>query len=231
MMSMRPMPRTSARKGGWGRPRPPPPRPRVESEVVEHRDRREVERAIALAESDIDAGVAKAHDVGKPIVVDVEHEAGMTVDAPALVVTEVRHDRLRREGERAVAVAQCHVYAGVAEGHDIRKAVAAQVREHARMLVNAPAARLESEVCEHELRILEGAVAVAEGGPDTVVPEADDIREAAAREGTEETRVLFHPPAPGRVPVFALLDIADAPRAQEDGGVVGKDDRRRYPGV
>jgi len=44
----------------------------------------------------------------------------MLVDAPASgFVAEVGDGRLRLEAERAVAVAQCHVDAGVAEADDV----------------------------------------------------------------------------------------------------------------
>ena len=117
-------------------------------------NRREAERAVAVAERDIDAGVAEADDVGAAVAGDVGEEARMLVDPPAagskpksvMTGTGVKC-------ERAVAVAERDVHAGVAEADDVGAAVAGQVGEEARMLVDAPAAGFEPEVGQHETAV------------------------------------------------------------------------------
>ena len=67
----------------------------VEAEVVEHGDGLELEAAVAVAERDVDAGVAEADDVGAPVAGDVGEQAWVFVDAPAAgLVAEVVDDEL-----------------------------------------------------------------------------------------------------------------------------------------
>ena len=95
-----------------------------------------------LLERDVHAGVAEADDVGAAVAGDVGEEAWMLVDAPAAgLEAEIREHGLRLERERAVAVAQRDVHAGVAEARRCRRGRSpVQVGEQARMLVDAPAA-------------------------------------------------------------------------------------------
>src|SRR5437763_516998 len=74
----------------------------------------------------------------------------MLVDAPsASLVAEVGKHK-RRRSERAVAVAERGVDAGIAECDDVGAAAPSKVGEHARMLVDAPAAGDVAEIREHE---------------------------------------------------------------------------------
>src|SRR5436190_619175 len=84
-----------------------------------------------------------------------------------------------------------------------------------------PAARLLAEVGEDELHGLEGAVPVPERDVDAGVAEADDVGAAVPGQVGEEAWVLLDAPPTRRVPVLALLDVADATCAKEDGEVVG----------
>ncbi len=95
----------------------------------------------------------------------------------------------------AVAVAQRRPHAGIAEADDVGLAVAGDVGQEARVLVHPPAACFEAEVCQHELRRLERAVAVAERRPHAGVAEADDVGLAVAGDVGQEARVLVDAPA------------------------------------
>ena len=59
------------------------------AEVVDGRHGRVGEGAVSVGEGDVDAGVAEADDVGAAVAGEVGEEAGVLVDAPALVVAEV----------------------------------------------------------------------------------------------------------------------------------------------
>ena len=173
-----------------------PPAAGLEAEVGEHELRR-LERAVAVAQRRPHAGVAEADDVGPAVAGDVGEEARVLVDAPAAgLEAEVGEHELRRL-ERAVAVAQRRPHAGVAEADDVGPAVAGDVGQEARMLVDPPAAGLEAEVGEHEPRRLERAVAVAQRRPHAGVAEADDVGAAVAGDVGQEARVLVDAPAAG----------------------------------
>src|SRR6266568_6145920 len=200
------------------------PAARIEAKVVDHRHGGEIERAVAVAECDVHAVVAEADDVRKPIAGDVNHEARMPVDSPALVMTEVGDDRLRLEGERPVAVAQRNVDPRIAEADDVRAAIAAKIGKKARVLLHAPSTRFVTEVGEHELRIGERPVELAQSRPYAVVAETHNIRTLIAGDVGEQARVLIDAPAARSVPVGALLDVANAAGAQQNGQIVRKRD-------
>src|SRR5262249_60029819 len=83
------------------------------------------------------------------------------------------------------------------EADDVRATVAGDVREKARVLVDAPAAGFEAKVRDHELRRLKGAVAVAEGDVDSRVSKTDDIGPSIATEVGEKAGALVDAPAAG----------------------------------
>ena len=146
----------------------------------------------------------------------------MLVHAPAAgFEAEVGEHELRRL-ERPVAVAQRRPHAGVAEADDVGPAVAGDVGEEARVLLDPPTAGLEPEVRQHELWIGEESAALAERRPHSGVPEPDDVGAAVAGDVGQEARVPIDPPAPRSVPVRALLDLAEVTRTKEDGEVVGE---------
>src|ERR1700745_1523397 len=111
----------------------------------------------------------------------------MPVDAPtAGLLTEVRNHRRRLERERAVAVAQRDVHAGIAEGHNVGTPGPAQIGEQAWMLIDAPSG-VEAEIGDHETRGLKSAVAIAERDVDARIAETHDVRAAVSGEVAAET--------------------------------------------
>src|SRR5690242_7479500 len=174
-----------------------PPASGIEAEIVDGRYRLEIERSIAVGERDVDAVVAEPDDVLATVASDVGEKAWMPVDAPSSSIeAQVVDDRYRLEVERAVAVAQRDVEPVVAESDDVRATVAGDVGEKSRVPVDAPAARFEAEVRQHEARFLERAVPVSERDPNAVVAEADDVGAPLARDIREEARVPVDAPAP-----------------------------------
>ncbi len=169
----------------------------VEAEVVEHGDGLELEAAVAVAECDVDAGVAEADDVGAAVAGDVGEQAWVLVGAPAAgLVAEVVEDELGgREG--AVAVAERDVDAGVAEADDVGAPVAGDVGQEAWVAVDAPATRLDAEIRQDDARLGERPVAVAQRGPDAGFAEAHDVGTSVARNVGQETRAVLHEPAGG----------------------------------
>ena len=167
----------------------------VEAEVVEHGDGLELEAAVAVAERDVDAGVAEADDVGAPVAGDVGEQAWVFVGAPAAgLVAEVVEDELRG-GEGAVAVAERDVDAGVAEADDVGAAVTGDVGQEARVPVDTPTTRLDAEIRQDDARLGERPVAVAQRRPDAAFAEADDVRAPVARDVGEESGAPLHKPA------------------------------------
>src|SRR5207244_1200516 len=84
-----------------------PPAAGLEAKVLDHRLRCEVERAVAPAQGDINAGIAEADDVSLSITRNVDDEARVLLDLPAAALEpEVFDHRLRIEAERPIAVAQ-----------------------------------------------------------------------------------------------------------------------------
>src|SRR5207249_4443528 len=80
----------------------------------------------------------------------VREEAWVFVDAPAACfVAEGADDGNGLETERAVAVAQRDVHAGIAEADDVRASGSAQVGEETGMLVDPPAG-VEAQVGDDE---------------------------------------------------------------------------------
>src|SRR6266436_2449476 len=72
-----------------------------------------------------------------------------------------------RRFKRSVTIGQRDVHAGIAKPDDIRTPDATQVREKARMLVDSPPAGFEAEVGDHEPRLLERTIALAERDVDS----------------------------------------------------------------
>jgi hypothetical protein len=98
----------------------------------------------------------------------------MAIHAPSLIIAEIREDRDRRVGERAIAVTERDEDAGIAEADDIHAAFVPQVREKARMPVDAPSL-VVAEIGDCGQRGSEGAAAGREGNVDARVSEADDV--------------------------------------------------------
>src|SRR5215470_6454812 len=81
---------------------------------------RQSERAVAIAERDENTGIGEPDDVRAPIPSEIGEHTGMLLDAPSVrFVPEIGDDKAWRR-ERAVAVAERRVNAGVAKGHDVR---------------------------------------------------------------------------------------------------------------
>src|SRR5215467_1459718 len=111
---------------------------------------RESERAVAVAERDEHARVCEPDDVGAADSSEVGEHARMLLDAPPVgLVPEVGDDKAWRS-ERAVAVAERRVNAGVAEGHDVRASACSEIAEEARMSFDAPPAGVVAQVGKHE---------------------------------------------------------------------------------
>src|SRR5262245_3425760 len=118
----------------------------VEPEIVDDGNGREGERAVALAERDEHAIIAEADDVDAADAADIGEEARMAVDSPAACVEpEIADDRHRREVERAVAPAKRNEHAVVPKSDDVRKSIAVDVENEARVAVDPPAL-VETEV-------------------------------------------------------------------------------------
>jgi hypothetical protein len=151
---------------------------------------------VAIVTRDPDSGISKAHHVGTAIAGEVGEEAWMLVDTPPSgVISEVRHHHLWRL-KSAFAVVARDPHSGVSEAHDVGTAIA-EVGEEAWMPVNTPAPGVISEVLDHHLWRLKGAVAVVEGDPHSGVSEAHNVGTAIAvrsarKRGCWSTR---HPPA------------------------------------
>ncbi|HYS46601.1 MAG TPA: hypothetical protein VEM35_09190, partial [Rhizomicrobium sp.] len=96
----------------------------------------------------------------------------------------------------ALAIADRGPYAGVAEADDICMAIARQIDGEPRVPTDPPSL-LIPKVGEDEIRVLEGAVAIAARCPHAGVAEADDVGISAARQIGEKSRVLVDPPSAG----------------------------------
>src|SRR5262249_23142331 len=143
-------------------------------------------------------------------------EPRMSIHPPtACIEPEIVQHQLRLR-ECAVAVAQGHVDAVVAERDDVHAIQVAQVSEYPHVLVHPPAARFVTQVSQHEAGICERAIAVAERRPDAVVAKPYDVRSIGPRQVTEKPHVLVQTPATRRVPVDPLLHIVQTPRTYED---------------
>src|SRR5262249_41108924 len=177
-----------------------PPAAGIEAKVVDDRYRLESERAVAVAQCDIDAVVAEADNVRAAFCSHVREKARVLVDAPASgFEAEVRKHKLRRL-ERTVAVAQSDIDACIAEPNDVRAAVAGDVREKSRVLVDAPAAGFLTKVGKHESNGSKRTVAIAERNIDSRVAEPDDVRATVAGDVREKARVLVDAPASRLLP-------------------------------
>ncbi len=162
----------------------------VISQVHDHESRR-LEGAVAIAQGRPHAGIAESDQVGLAVSGDVGHEARMLIDAPALVISQVRDDEL--DGlEGAIPVVPRRPDAGIAETDNVRAAVPGQVREETGMPFDHPA-RVEVEAAQHHVRRLERAVAVVEGGPNAVKSEANDVRPAIPGKVRDEAGLLGTP--------------------------------------
>ena len=156
-----------------------------------------------------DAGVAEADDVGPAVAGEVGEEPRVLVDPPAAGFVRRSRRATNCGGWNVPSPLLSATYdAGVAEADDVGPAVAGEVGEQARMLVDPPAAGLEAEVGEHELRRLERAVAVAERDLHAGVAEADDVGPAVAGDVGQEPRVLVDPPAAALTPKSSSTNCA-----------------------
>ena len=68
-----------------------PPTSGVDAEILEHRNRRIVEVSAALAHRHENPGIAKADDIALTVAGHVGDEARVLVDAPTLIVAEIRN--------------------------------------------------------------------------------------------------------------------------------------------
>ncbi len=196
-----------------------PPAARVVAEVLDD-EPRALERAVAVVEGHPHPGVSEPDDVRTAVAGEVGEKARMLLHPPtARHVAEVLHDELGTL-EGAVAVAQRHPDALVAEADDVRAAVAGEVGQEARVLLHPPTARAVAEVRHHELWGGEGGVAPVQGDPGARLAEADDVGAAVAREVGEEAWVFLHPPS-ARVVAEVLHD---EPRSLEGAAAVVQGD-------
>src|SRR5438132_634388 len=103
----------------------------------------------------------------------------MLVHAPALVEGEPSEDEPRGL-KAAVAIAERYPNPIDAEAHDVRAAVAREIREESRIF-RVPAL-VEAELVEDELESLEATIAIAKRDPRAIVAEAQQICAPVARE-------------------------------------------------
>ena len=163
-----------------------------------------LERAVAVAEGGPHTVVAEADDVGAAVPGEIGEVPGVLVDPPPRAdPTEVAGELWWLE--RAVAVAEGGPHTVVAEADDVGTAVTGEIGEEPGMLVDPPRG-VDPEVGNHELWWLERAVAVAEGGPHTVVAEADDVNAVVTGEIGEEPGMLVDPP-PGTDPTEVAAEL------------------------
>src|SRR5437667_195175 len=123
------------------------------SEVRDDEQREDREDAGALVDGNENARLTEAHDIGAAGAGELSQGPRVLIDTPtAGIEPEIVDHGHRCEIERTVAVAERDVNAVVAEADDVDAADAADVRKEARMAVDPPAARVETEVAEHRDR-------------------------------------------------------------------------------
>src|SRR5262249_406363 len=116
----------------------------VDTEIRQH-ELRCLKGAVAIAQRHVHTGITETNAVGAPIAREITQEPRMRVDAPALVVAEVRHRELRRL-KAAVAIAQRHIHTGITEADDVGPTVARDITEQTHMSVDMPTTRFGTEV-------------------------------------------------------------------------------------
>src|SRR5438552_3809610 len=92
--------------------------------------------------------------------------------------------------EGAIAGVERHPDPSIAKADNVGAPVAGQVGQEAWVLLDAPAAGVIAEVIDHQLRRLEGAVAIIERYPDPGIAKADDVGPPVAGQVGQEARVL-----------------------------------------
>ena len=117
-----------------------------------------LKRAISVAQGDPNAVVAKSDQVGFAITRHINHKARVLIDAPALVISEVRDHEFRRL-ECAVAIAQGDPHAVIAKSDEVSLTVPGNIGHKAWMPIDAPAL-VVSQVRNDELHTLEGAIPI-----------------------------------------------------------------------
>jgi hypothetical protein len=178
------------------------------------------ETSIGRAERRANADIAETNDVGALARRDSGEEAGILFDPPTTrVVAEILEHRSRRVIERTAPLAQRHKNSRVAEANDVGLAIAGNVCDEARMLVDSPTGII-AEIGNGERRLLECAVAPAQRDPYAGVPESDDVEYACPREVGQESRMLVDPPAAG---IIAEI-LHDALRRPEPAVAVAERD-------
>src|SRR6266508_1514669 len=170
------------------------PAARLIGKVVEHCPRR-IEPAVGAPERDEYMLVAERHDVGTAVAVDVPEQPRMFLNAPAAGLIGKVVDLWLKRIEPAVGAPERNEHELVAERHDVDAAIAVDVAEQPRVLLNAPAARLIGEVVDHRLRRIEPAVGAPERDEHKLVAERHDVGTAVAVDVPEQPRVLLNAPA------------------------------------
>ena len=133
------------------------PAPGVVAEVGDDELRRFIATA-GQSTRDPDARVAESDNVEPTVACRVGQEPWMPLDAPpAGVVAEVV-DYARDRAEAAVRLGERHIHPGVAESDDVGAAIAGDVDDEARVLVDAPAAGVVAEVVDYARDRAEAAV-------------------------------------------------------------------------
>jgi hypothetical protein len=142
---------------------------------------------------DVGAGVAEAHDVGRPVAVHVGEHPGVLVDPPP-AVPAVAVDPLAGAVEGAVRPAVGDGHAGVPEADDVRRPIPGEVGQFADVPVDPPAL-VPAEVADLELRRGEAAVGLRVGDDHAGVAEADEVVPAVAVDVGDRARVPVGAPA------------------------------------
>src|SRR5262250_981462 len=129
----------------------------------------------------------------------------MLLDTPcAGLISEAGEDQVRFL-EGAVAVAKRGPHPVISEGDNVCTAIAGEVGEEARMLLDTPYPGLITETFVDEVWVLKGAVVVAERGPHPVISKDDNARTAIAPQVGEEVRMLLDTPFLGRAVEPAVI--------------------------
>jgi hypothetical protein len=174
--------------------------------------------------------IFKPNDVRTSVACDVSHIPRMYVNPPALFVSEIAGDKLRRS-KSAISSVLRYVDAVFAESRDVPESITIEVYDNTPMLLDVPL--LGSESVEHKFRWFYDAITLVDRNIDPVVTEADNINTRFARHVGESPNMLVDAPTAREGELVEALDnlgIFECPVAivfrNDDAGLPKSNDVR-----
>ena len=159
--------------------------------------------SFAIIEGNIRPIIFKPNDVCTSVACDVSHIPRMYINPPALFVSKIAGDKLRRSKGPISSVLR-YIDAVFAESNDVPESITIEVYNNTAMLLDEPL--LGSKIVEHKFCWFYGAITLVDRNIDTIVAEADNINTRFARHVGKGPNMLVDAPTAREGELVEALD-------------------------